>query len=210
MAQKINIADLMVETYSDKKLKALSDMIVDAQDVFGLGSAAALAAMASASLGERAVHISGVNDDDMRRAEKDFETLRTYFVHLVDEENKAKKPLEKMLKNPDTPENELDAGYRTACSVIDEVFYMSIRVVAETLAPMADKITADAAPFASAAVHCAECAMDIVRIQKAFYASKMPEPVFARTTLREPEIAIESNAELFNSLIKKFEDKIKE
>ena len=47
--------------------------------------------------------------------------------------------------------------------------------------------------------------MDAVRIQKAVYAGKMNEPVFAHTTKREPEIAIENNAELFDRLIKKFE-----
>ena len=44
-----------------------------------------------------------------------------------------------------------------------------------------------------------------VRIQKAVYSRKMNEPVFAHTTKREPEIAIENNAELFDRLIKKFE-----
>ena len=46
--------------------------------------------------------------------------------------------------------------------------------------------------------------MDAVRIQKAVYSKKMNEPVFAHTTKREPEIAIENNAELFDRLIKKF------
>ena len=47
--------------------------------------------------------------------------------------------------------------------------------------------------------------MDAVRIQKAVYSRKMNEPVFAHTTKREPEIATENNAELFDRLIKKFE-----
>ena len=50
-----------------------------------------------------------------------------------------------------------------------------------------------------------KCGMDAVRIQKAVYSRKMNEPVFAHTTKREPEIAIENNAELFDRLIKKFE-----
>ena len=39
MAEKINIEDLMVESYSDKTLKAYSGMIADPKSVFGLGSA---------------------------------------------------------------------------------------------------------------------------------------------------------------------------
>ena len=105
-------------------------------------------------------------------------------------------------------DSEIEAAYRTACCIIDEVFYMSIRTV-ETLNSVADKICPCAAHFASAAVHFAKCAMDTVRIQKAVYSTGMNEPVFARTTRREPEMAIENNAGLFNGLIEKFEGMIK-
>ena len=126
---------------------------------------------------------------------------------LLDEENKAKKPLDKRLA-ANAGDSEIEAAYRTACCIIDEVFYMSIRTV-ETLNSVADKICPCAAHFASAAVHFAKCAMDTVRIQKAVYSTKMNEPVFARTTRREPEMAIENNAGLFNGLIAKFEGMIK-
>ena len=45
MAEKINIEDLMVESYSDKTLKSYSGMIADPKSVFGLGSAAATSSM---------------------------------------------------------------------------------------------------------------------------------------------------------------------
>lgn len=209
MAEKINIDDLMLESYSDKTLKNYSLMMADASDIFGLGSAAAGSSMCAAALALRAVRLSASEDADMLHAEKDLDKLRDYFVHLIDEENKAKKPLEKKLKKGEQDDAELEAAYRTACCIIDEVFYMSVRVV-ETLEPVADKISPEAAHFASAAIHFVKCSMDTVRIQKAVYSTKMNEPVFAHTTLREPEIAIENNAELFSSLIAKFEAKIKE
>jgi formiminotetrahydrofolate cyclodeaminase len=204
MAEKINIDDLMVETYSDKTLKAYSEMIADPKSVFGLGSAAAGSSLCGVSMALRALRMTASEDADMLHAEKDLEKLRVYFLHLIDEENKAKKPLEKLLKQTEPKDEEVEAAYRTACCIIDEIFYMSVRMV-ETLEPIADKICPCAAPMASAAIHFAKCSMDAVRIQKAVYSRKMNEPVFARTTLREPEIAIENNAELFNGLIKKFE-----
>ena len=94
-----------------------------------------------------------------------------------------------------------------ACCIIDEIFYMSIRIV-ETLEPIADKLAPAGAPFASAAVHFARCGMDSVRILKAVYSTKMNEPVFAHTTKREPEIAIENNKELFDGLIARLESEI--
>lgn len=204
MAEKINIEDLMVESYSDKTLKSYSGMIADPKSVFGLGSAAAASSMSAASMALRALRMTASEEADMLHAEQDMEKLRVYFLHLIDEENKAKKPLEKLLKKENADDTELEAAYRTACCIIDEIFYMSIRLV-ETLEPVADKICPCAAHFASAAVHFARCGMDAVRIQKAVYSRKMNEPVFAHTTKREPEIAIENNAELFDRLIKKFE-----
>ncbi len=208
MAEKINIEDLMTETYSDKTVRAYSEKIADTGSVFGLGSAAAECSATAASLALRALRVTASNDADMLHAEQDLEKLRVYFLHLIDEENKAKKPLEKLLRQPDADESELEGAYRTACCIIDETFYMSIRI-AETLEPIADRLSPESAHFASAALHFAKCAMDTVRIQKAVYSTKMNEPVFAHTTRREPEIAIENNAELFASLIAKFESEIK-
>ena len=207
MAEKINIEDLMLETYADKSLKAYSELVAKPDSMFGLGSAAAEAAANAAAMALKAVRLSGSDAPEAVHAEKELETLRTYFLHLLDEENKAKKPLDKRLA-ANAGDSEIEAAYRTACCIIDEVFYMSVRTV-ETLGSVADKICPCAAHFASAAVHFAKCAMDSVRIQKAVYSTKMNEPVFARTTRREPEIAIESNAELFDGLIAKFEGMIK-
>ncbi len=208
MAEKINIGDLMTETYSDKTIKAYSEKIADTGSVFGLGSAAAECSAVAASLALRALRVTASNDADMLHAEQDLEKLRVYFLHLIDEENKAKKPLEKLLRQPDADESELEGAYRTACCIIDETLYMSIRI-AETLEPIADRLSPESAHFASAALHFAKCAMDTVRIQKAVYSTKMNEPVFAHTTRREPEIAIENNAGLFGSLIARLEAKIK-
>ncbi len=208
MTEKINIEDLMVESYADKTLKAYSEMIADTKSVFGLGSGAAGSAMCAASMALRALRLSGGEDAGILHAEQDAEKLRVYFLHLIDEENKAKKPLEKLLAQAEPDEASLEAAYRTACCIIDEVFYMSVRL-AETLEPVADKLSAEAAPFASAAVHFARCAMDAVRIQKAVYSTKMNEPVFAHTTKREPEIAIENSKELFDGLVSKLEAMIK-
>ena len=126
----------MVESYSDKTLKAYSGMIADPKSVFGLGSAAATSSMCAASMALRALRMTASEDADMLHAEQDMEKLRVYFLHLVDEENKAKKPLEKLLKQENADDTELEAAYRTACCIIDEIFYMSIRIVETLVEPV--------------------------------------------------------------------------
>ena len=119
MAEKINIEDLMVESYSEETLKSSSGMIADPKRVFGLGSAAAASSMSAASMALRALRMTASEDADMLHAEQDMEKLRVYFLHLIDEENKAKKPLEKLLKKENADDTELEAAYRTACCIID-------------------------------------------------------------------------------------------
>ena len=62
MAEKINIEDLMVESYSDKTLKSYSGMIADPKSVFGLGSAAAASSMSAASMALRDNDLDGLID----------------------------------------------------------------------------------------------------------------------------------------------------
>ena len=62
MAEKINIEDLMVESYSDKTLKSYSGMIADPKSVFGLGSAAATSSMCAASMALRALRMTASED----------------------------------------------------------------------------------------------------------------------------------------------------
>ena len=207
MAEKVNISDLKFESYADKTFKVFSGMIADPENVFGLGSMAAENAANAAAMALRAVKKTASEDADMVKAEKDLETMRTYFVHLMDEENKAKAPLEKRMKN-NAADDEIEAGVRTACAIVDEVIYSTINVV-EILNSVSDKICPCVAHFAAAACFAARNAIETARIQLAWRSTQMLEAVYARTTRREPEIALEGVAPMIDELIKKFEANIK-
>ena len=207
MPEKINIADLKVELFAEKTVKAYTKALADADTVLGLGSAAAEAAANSAALALLAVNKTESDDADMITAAKDLETLRTYFLHLIDEENKAKLPLEKRLAS-NAPAAEIEAGYRTACAIVDEVLFAVIKVL-EVLDNIKDKLCPCTGSVAAGSVFFAKTAMDCVRLQLAMYSTKLNEEVYARTTRREPEIAIEQNTALINGLLEKFEGMIK-
>ena len=207
MAQKIDISDLKVEFFADKTVKNFTLSVADPESKLGLGNMAAEAAAHASALALRAVRKTASEDEAMKRAESDLETLRTYFVHLLDEENKARMPLEKRLA-AGGPENEIEGGYRTACVIVDEILYSAIRMI-EIVNEISDKVCPCTASLCAAAIYYAKLAMECVRLQLAVYSTKMNEEVYARTTRREPEIAIEGVSELANGLIKKFEDMIK-
>lgn len=207
MAQKIDISDLKVEFFADKTVKNFTLSVADPESKFGLGNMAAEAAANAAALALRAVRKTASEDEAMKKAEGDLETLRNYFVHLLDEENKARLPLEKRL-NSGAPAHEIEGGYRTACIIVDEILYSAIRLI-EVIGSVSDKVCPCTAELCAAAVYYAKLAMECTRLQLAVYSTKMSEEVYARTTRREPEIAIEGISELANGLIKKFEEMIK-
>ena len=203
MAERINISDLKFETYADKSLKTFSKMIAEPDNKFGIGSLAAEAAANCAALALRAINKTGTEDAELQAAAKDIETMRGYFVHLIDEENKAKAPLEKRLANNGS-EEEIEGGVRTACAIVDDILYAVMDVV-KLLDSVSDKLCPCTAHTAAAAVFFARTAMDTVRVQLAMYSGMMNEAVYARTTRREPEIAIEGFAPTMDALLKKLE-----
>ena len=207
MAEKINIADLKVEFFADKTVKKISQSIADPESKLGLGSLAAESAAESAALVLRAVRMTASDDAAMKKAETDLETLRGYFIHLLDEENKAKLPLEKRLE-ASAAENEIEAGYRTACMIPDEVLYSTISLI-DVIDGISDKLCPCTAYLCAAAINYAKLAMNTVRLLLAEYSTKMIEEVYAHTTRREPEIAIEGIAGKADGLIEKFEAMIK-
>lgn len=208
MAEKINISDLKVDCFADKTVKRFAEELANAESTLRLGSIAALTAAEAAAMAMKAVRLTGCDDDaDLKKAETDLETLRAYFVKIIDEENKARKPLEKRI-DENASEPELEGGYLTACIMIDEVLYSSIHMM-EALDRVADKICSCGAIYAAAAVRYARTAMESVRMMHKAYGARIKEPVCAHTVSREPEIAIAGNTELAEKLIVKFEGMIK-
>ena len=203
MSEKINIADLKMEVFADKTVKNYTKSLADAESKLGLGSAAAEAAANSAALALRAIGMTGSEDDALKKAAENVEQLRTYFLFLIDEENKAKLPLEKRLASG-APDAEIEGGYRTACAIVSEVMYTEIRLM-EIFNDVADKLCPCAASVAAGSVYFGKTALECARLLLTVYASKMNEDIYARTTRREPEIAIENSADMMNGMIKKFE-----
>lgn len=205
MAEKIDVTKLKKDTYSAKTVKDFTVALADPEASLAIGSTAALVAAMSAAAAEAAVKKTGLDLPEMAKAAETLETMRSYFVHLIDEEIKAKDPLANRLAKQST-DAEIEAGYRTACIIIDEIIY-SVGKVLELLDSVKDKLCPCTFVEANAAVSYAQTAMDSVRLQKAFYSTKMNEEVYARTTRREPELVIEQYKPMVQALTAAFEIK---
>lgn len=207
MAERIDISELKQVSFSDKGAKLFTEALGDPATKLGLGSAGAYSAAMGAALALRAVRCCPSDDPAMQSAEADLRKLREYFVFLIDEENKAKLPLEKRL-NTDAPKEEIEAGYRTACMIQSEILYTCIRMV-DVIESVSDKVCSCSAYLCAASLIYTKTALDSARLMLAKNAAGMTDEVSAHTTRREPEIAIEGVSDKLNGLIAKFEAAIK-
>ena len=206
MAEKINVGAIKQFAFSGKTVKDFSIELASAESRLGTGSVAALIGGMAASSLLLAVRKTG--SEDMKKTADELELLRKYFIFLVDEEVKAKEPLESRLKNGTADEAEIEGGYRTACVILSEQLY-TLQKLVDLAGSVSDGICPCAAVEAAAAMYYIRASLESIRLQLTFYSTKMNEPVYARTTRREPEIVIEENAGRISSLIEKFEALLK-
>lgn len=207
MAEKIDISELKQVSFSDKGAKLFTEALADPASKLGLGSAGAYAAAQGAALALKALRCCPSDDAAVLSAIADIEKLRGYFVFLIDEENKAKLPLEKRL-GTDAPREEIEAGYRTACMIQSEILYTCIRMV-EVIESVSDKVCSCSAYLCAAALVYVKTALHSARLMLAKNAAGMTDEVSAHTTRREPEIAIEGISDKLTALSAKFEAAIK-
>ena len=203
MAEKIDISELKQVSFSDKGAKPFTEALADPASKLSLGSVGAYAAADAAALALKAVRCCPSDEPVMKTAAADLEKLRGYFVFLIDEENKAKLPLEKRL-NTGAPEQEIEAGYRTACMIQSEILYTSIRMI-DVIGSVADMICPCSAHLCAAALIYLKTSLDSARLMLAHLAAGMKDEVSAHTTRREPEIAIAGVADRLSALTAKFE-----
>lgn len=146
------------------------------------GAAAALAGALAAALAARAV--AG------EEAAAKLERIRTYMLHLVDEDVKALKPLEKYLALPEDDPGRgahLDAALRVACYIPTEVMYTAVDA-AETLAAGVESCPKGALADAAVALELCRAAMRASRVNIVSHAAHMADEVFGMTLRRECEL----------------------
>ena len=206
MAEKINISNLKFDTYMNRSVMDFSVALGDKVSTLRAGGASSAIGAIAAASAQKAVRMSAGDDPAMNKVSNDLETLRKYLIFLIDEEIKAKDPLLKRL-GTDIPAEELEAAWRTACTIIDEQLYTIAKIV-EVVEPVADKICPCAVAEACAAMFYAKAAMNSIRVQMAEYSTHMIEEVYAHTTRREPEIAVEQYTPVIDKIVKTLEAKL--
>ena len=200
MAEKI-----MIEVFKKKTMEELSQALADPDGKLETGSGAAVAASVAAALLCRAAAVTGKTVSGNERLDyiaRNGEILRSYMVHLIDEDVKCRGPLKRAIKEGE-PRN-IEAARQPAVSICAEIMNMMGKLLelARELCPLCPKearhYLAESAELAMAAARSARCYI----VDMAAYSS---DETYRFVTRRENELLLAQFAPLAEEIIKSVE-----
>lgn len=183
---------IKIEIFKLKNADELTKSLADPESRLDTGSGAAMTAALAMSLLERAAALTVKTLPDNERADYIFrnaEILRTYMVHLIDEDVKSRGPLRKALKEGD--DRKIEATRQPAVAIPSEVINMMGQALelAKELAALCPK---DALHYLG---ESAELSMAAIRSARMFIldmSDKCSDDTYRFVIRRENEITLKA------------------
>ncbi len=200
MAEKITI-----EVFKKKPMEELSQALADPDGKLETGSGAAAVASVAAALLCRAAAATGKTVSGNERLDyivRNGEILRSYMVHLIDEDVKCRGPLKRAMMEGDA--RTIEAARQPAVSISAEILNMMGKLLelAQELRPLCPKearhYLAESAELAMAAARTARSYI----VDMAAYSS---DETYRFVTHRENELLLAQFAPLAEEIIRSAE-----
>ena len=200
MAEKI-----MIEVFKKKTMEELSQALADPDGKLETGSGAAAVASVAAALLCRAAAATGKTVSGNERLDyivRNGEILRSYMVHLIDEDVKCRGPLKRAMMEGDA--RTIEAARQPAVSISAEILNMMGKLLelAQELCPLCPKeakhYLAESAELAMAAARTARSYI----VDMAAYSS---DETYRFVTHRENELLLAQFAPMAEEIIKSAE-----
>lgn len=200
MAEKI-----MIEVFKKKTAEELTQALADPDSKLESGSGAAVVASVAAALLCRAAAVTGKTVSGNERLDyisRNAETLRSYMVHLIDEDVKCRGPLKRAMMEGDV--RAIEAARQPAVSICGELVNMMGKLLelAQELVSLCPKearhYLAESAELAMAAARAARCYI----VDMASYCS---DETYRFVTRRENELLLAQFAPMAEDIIKRAE-----
>ena len=183
---------IKIEIFKLKNADELTKSLADPESRLDTGSGAAMTAALAMSLLERAAALTVKTLPENERADYIFrnaEILRTYMVHLIDEDVKSRGPLRKALKEGD--ERKIEATRQPAVAIPGEVINMMGQAL-ELNKELAALCPKDALHYLG---ESAELSMAAVRAARMFIldmSDKCSDDTYRYVVRRENEITLKA------------------
>ena len=200
MAEKI-----MIEVFKKKTMEELSQALADPDGKLETGSGAAAVASLAAALLCRAAAVTAKAVSGKERLDyicRNGEILRSYMVHLIDEDVKCRGPLKRAMMEGDA--RTIEAARQPAVSICAEILNMMGKLLelAQELCPLCPKeakhYLAESAELAMAAARTARSYI----VDMAAYSS---DETYRFVTRRENELLLAQFAPLAEEIIRSAE-----
>lgn len=200
MAEKITI-----EVFKKKPMEELSQALADPDGKLETGSGAAAVASVAAALLCRAAAATGKTVSGNERLDyivRNGEILRSYMVHLIDEDVKCRGPLKRAMMEGDA--RTIEAARQPAVSISAEILNMMGKLLelAQELCPLCPKeakhYLAESAELAMAAARTARSYI----VDMAAYSS---DETYRFVSHRENELLLAQFAPMAEEIIKSAE-----
>ena len=200
MAEKITI-EIFRKKLPDELTKALSE----ADSRTDIGSGAALSAATAAAYMTRAAALTAEEKGNTEQLDylcRNGEILRSYMIHLIDEDVKSRGPLRKAMKEGDPCT--IDAARQPAAAIANEIINMMNQLL-ELLAQLAEICSGEAKRFVAAS---ADLAMGAVRASMRYVldlAAKSSDETYRYIVKRENEITLDACRQSYAKILEKVE-----
>lgn len=200
MADKI-----VIDVFKEKKAEEFTAALAMPDCRANAGSAAAYtAAMACALAGRAAKNCAAANGENERLSyiERNCEIIRSYMVHLIDEDVKSKRPYARAVK--EGGEREIEATLQTASCIDAEIVNMT-KPCLEFLDELCELCPAAEKHIIREAAELAMCACRVAQSIIFSYALQSSDETYRFVTRRENEIFLEERTELYKSIQSKLD-----
>ena len=200
--------EIKIEIFKLKNADELTKSLADPESRLNTGSGAAMTAALAVSLLERAAALSAKALPENERADYIFrnaEILRTYMVHLIDEDVKCRGPLRRALKEGD--ERKIEATRQPAVAIPGEIINMMNQALelSRELVPLCPK---DGLHYLG---ESAELSLSAIRAARLFIldmSDKCSDDTYRYVIRRENEITLKACEDCAAEIIKAAENAI--
>lgn len=193
---------LIIEVYKNKNAEDFTKALSTADSRLSIGSAAAYTAACAAALLARAAALTAAETSGERvdYIVRNSETLRSYMVHLIDEDVKCRGPLARAEKEGDA--RKIEAARQPAAAVTSEIVNMMGQCLALML-ELCALCPADVAQFIGEGAELAMASVRSCMIYMVALADKCSDETYRFVTHRENEITLADCTETYSAIAEK-------
>lgn len=192
---------IKIEIFRMKNADDLTKSLADPESRMDTGSGAAMTAALSAALLKRAAALTVKTLPDHERAsyiDRNAEILRSYMVHLIDEDVKARGPLRRALK--EGGEREIEAARQPAVAIPGEVINMMAQAL-ELGRELASLCPQEALHYLGEFAELAMAAVRSARLYIIDMADQCSDDTYRYVVRRENEITLKTCAACADEII---------